>query len=389
MRRVIVWMLLVGCAEEGDEPVETTPEEVYALASSQGALDVGYTQAEFSYTALADGGERTIPVEVWYPAAASDAFTATYAVAGIVDNPAPVALDAPPLADGGPFPVLVYSHGSGGVGLLAYPYAELMASHGWIVVAPDHTGNTTLDQLAGTEDSFARIAVDRPADISEVLDALEAGELGVDASAVDTTRSMLFGHSFGAYTTMVSGGGELVDGLFAGECAPDSEDPDCVLLRHPDAMDAMSGGLAEPRFSALSPQAPAFGGGFDVESLAAIDRPILFMSANEDRTTPADTNAKPLWDNTDGADDRWLKLPDGGHYSFISLCDDLEPALIQSFVPFALVDGCGADAVPTAEVVPVMAAYLHAFATEHVLGDDRFAGAFDHGAHPGVNLRGR
>ena len=40
----------------------------------------------------------------------------------------------------------MHSHGNGGEGLLAYPYGELMASHGWILVAPNHTGNTAFDE---------------------------------------------------------------------------------------------------------------------------------------------------------------------------------------------------------------------------------------------------
>ena len=49
----------------------------------------------------------------------------------------------------GPFPVVIYSHGSGGLRYIASDYTEAIASYRYIVVAPDHTGNTAVDRLVG------------------------------------------------------------------------------------------------------------------------------------------------------------------------------------------------------------------------------------------------
>ena len=54
----------------------------------------------------------------------------------------------------GPFPLVVYSHGSGGLRFIASDYTEAIASHGYIVAAPDHTGNTALERLSNTEAEF-------------------------------------------------------------------------------------------------------------------------------------------------------------------------------------------------------------------------------------------
>ena len=107
------------------------------------------------------------------------------------------------------FPFAVYSHGNGGEGLLAYPYGELMASHGWIVVGPNHTGNTAFDFLE-TPDPGTRSALDRPNDITAVIDEFEAGLSGDElAGKADTSGVFVFGHSFGGYTTFTSGGADV------------------------------------------------------------------------------------------------------------------------------------------------------------------------------------
>ena len=58
------------------------------------------------------------------------------------------------IATDGPFPLVVYSHGSGGIRYLASYYTEAIASHGYVVAAPDHTGNTAADRLLGAEADF-------------------------------------------------------------------------------------------------------------------------------------------------------------------------------------------------------------------------------------------
>jgi predicted dienelactone hydrolase len=50
-----------------------------------------------------------------------------------------------PISSRGPFPLLLFSHGSGG-DLNAYvSLTQYLASHGYIVAAPEHTGNRFVD----------------------------------------------------------------------------------------------------------------------------------------------------------------------------------------------------------------------------------------------------
>ena len=103
--------------------------------------------------------------------------------------------NADELFESGPYQVgyremtLTYSDAEG---LLAYPYGELMASHGWVLVAPNHTGNTALELAFGPADPSALVALDRPTDITAIIDEFDSGLSGdelegkadVDASRV-------------------------------------------------------------------------------------------------------------------------------------------------------------------------------------------------------------
>ncbi len=76
--------------------------------------------------------------------------------------------------------------------------ATHLATHGFVVVAPDHVGDTLFDKLAGIGLPLDgdTLAV-READVQAAHRAALAGELGVD---VDPEGVVAFGHSFGAVT---------------------------------------------------------------------------------------------------------------------------------------------------------------------------------------------
>lgn len=158
--------------------------------------------------------DRTVPVEVWYPA------TPTYAgqdldpasqdtyemLPGMPPSPQDAVRDADP-ADGSFHPV-VFSHGFAGHRRQTTHLCTHLASHGYVVAAPDHVGNTTLDvmgfMMGGEPPSdmaayVREVAEDRPRDASRSLDGLLSGEFGVRAS--DDGAGMT-GHSFGGWTTL-------------------------------------------------------------------------------------------------------------------------------------------------------------------------------------------
>lgn len=375
LRFAVCVCVLVSFGCDGQGGPAPDPEILFA----QGTYEVGHRELEVTYRPAGSSEDRTLPVRVWYPAApGSGAGPAQYVVAGIVDLVPEHALDAPPVADGGPFPVVVYSHGSGGDNLLAYPYAELFASHGWVLVSAGHVGNTAHDGLEGSSVPYTRSMLTRPLDVSAVLDWLESGLAGDPLEGVtDTSRVFLFGHSFGGYTTLAAAGADVdVDALVAG-CAG-SDEPGCVLLlADPDLEAALRTDFGDPRIDAIGLEAPGLVDAFGAGEIAGIEVPAMLMSGRLDQTTPYDTQAAPAWAGLDGTDDLWVDMPMGAHYSFITICTDLVPDLLHAFRPEADMDGCGPDFIPTTQSLPVLAAYLLGFARWHVLGEEEWAGVLE------------
>ncbi|MFH0965673.1 MAG: hypothetical protein V2A58_16875 [Planctomycetota bacterium] len=120
--------------------------------------------------------------------------------------------------EGGPFPLIIFSHGAGGSGEGAEPLSSFWASHGCVCLAPTHADSVLARRRAG-ETFTLRDAVDvalndetawtnRPRDISFLLDSLDdlPKSLPKLAGKIDRTRIAVAGHSFGAYTSQVIAG---------------------------------------------------------------------------------------------------------------------------------------------------------------------------------------
>src|ERR687891_1264094 len=102
-------------------------------------------------------GGRTLTVDIWYPAdPGSDAPTAELDLL-LTRLELPGVLADPPAARGS-FPLVIFSHGNGGVRFQSWFLMQALASHGFVVAAPDHAGNTALDAIAGTSDPLQHTA---------------------------------------------------------------------------------------------------------------------------------------------------------------------------------------------------------------------------------------
>jgi len=289
----------------------------------------------------ADRDGRTLPVDVWYPAvddgtAPPSAYDLVFAQ--IVSD---VALDAPPVAPQ-PFPMLVFSHGNDGIRFQSYFLCEQLASHGFVVVAPDHVGNTAADALLPNPPPFE--VRDRLLDVSLAIDAM-LGRAGDPADAfhgrVDPFRIGVLGHSFGGFTTLA-----LASGF--------ADVP------------------ADPRVSAILPISPATGL-LDDAALASVELPILVLGGTSDTIVPVDPNNARAFEETSGRP-RWrVDIEQAGHNSFTNICDiadalagaGLPPALLD--ILFANVDqGCGPDLIPVEEAQRITNLYVVSFFQEEL-----------------------
>ena len=183
-------------------------------------------------TCAITGKPRTLVTEIWYPVAkdakptetnkfsdfwsgpggltmgalAMDRFGGTFAK--LEESFKNVAMREAAIADES-FPLLIFSHGNGGLRHQNTYQAEYLASHGYIIAAPDHTGNAAVTILPeqvviySQETRKPERRDDRPHDVSFLishLSELAAGKEHWLSGRIDTEKLGAFGHSFGGFT---------------------------------------------------------------------------------------------------------------------------------------------------------------------------------------------
>jgi len=331
-------------------PVPSTPEAL----SATGPWTVGYQVLETTYPDPVNGDDRPIDVWVWYPTEDTDGRAPQYLRAGAAtDGPESVLREAAiaPVTDA---PVLVFSHGHRVFPAASVYILEHFASHGWLVVAPEHTGDTTSLEDERTTDIYWQ----RGADISAALDFVLADGGVFDGLASD--RIIGGGHSFGGYTMAMVNGAELdLEGLDAW-CASDDGRANFCGNYDADRRARLAEGTFDARVLGGLWMAPGDRHKFGDAGLQSADVPVFLMTADNDTRTGAD--AQPYWDGIEGhdADAWWLELTNAGHAHFTDVCalgagDD---------------EGCGADDVAPTPAFTAVRGYALAFARWVVDGDE-------------------
>ena len=159
-------------------------------------------------------GPRTFTVEIYYPStreAVAGVPRDVVEVFGVELFPTPTYRDVVRAA--GSFPLVVYSHGSGGIRFENLALAAHLASHGYVVVAADHPGDTLLDSGDDTD----AILTNRPRDVSFLIDrflAINADAGSFLSGGIDPERIGVTGWSFGGYTALALAAGDFSLGTF-------------------------------------------------------------------------------------------------------------------------------------------------------------------------------
>ncbi len=314
-----------------------------------GPHNIGYRNLSFQYTTV-DQMDRTLRVAVWYPTADTEGKNARYY--NLINRPG-IFLDASIVDD--TFPVVVFSHGNSGFGEQSFFLAEFLTSHGYVVVAPDHTGNTF--QEGGAD--LAVVTAFRPQDISATLDFLEALPPEDPLFGKLSDKIAMSGHSFGGYTTLaVSGATFDVDAILAG-CPGVTPAQICTFLND-GGSDIFRAGFHDPRFKAAIPMAPAGAGLFQM-GVSAIDIPTLLFTGGQDRTLPNAREGDPIWAQFSAPATR-INILKAGHFTFTNIC-----LLAGTQQPFKD-DGCSDAFIPSEEAFSIVNAYSLAFLEKHLFG---------------------
>ena len=238
-----------------------------------------------------------------------------------------MARDAEVRAHDGPYPLVIFSHGAFGVRFQSVFFTQYLASHGYIVVCPDHIGNTLYDMIKNggySMDPVVESAFDRPLDVDHLLNLmLEWNEAkGNDfEGTIDPDRIGMSGHSFGGYTSFYQG-------------------------------------FEESRIKAILPMAPA------TQQLAAFGYkleefpiPAMVMAGGADKTLETDKDMTMAYEKLP-APKYYFELMTAGHYSFTDICS-LNLKQLADDIGFgdaedALEDGCGPENVDVAFAHPLI-----------------------------------
>ena len=345
---MVILACLLGCAPDAEGPV-TTP---WVAPDQPGAWDPGTFDASLVGT---DG--EALTVQVWYPARSTGG--EAYAYDGLIRG---LATEDTEVACEGTRPVVVFSHGHSAVRWQSIFLTEHLASHGFVVVAPDHRWNTAFDI---DEDRLGEVLLRRPVDVRDSFDwVVSQGEGGPLEGCVDPDAGYaVVGQSFGGYTTHATAGAVLDVAASAAHCAT-SDDWLCATFAQVVAAEsATEFDLADPRVWAAVPLTAA---GYEVVlgGLSDITVPVLAMGGTRDSLTPMETQVRPAFEGLTQASPRYLGvLTDAGHFTFSNACDWLT-AYEECNPPFLAPD----------EAYPVISTVVTAFL--RTIGGDADAAAW-------------
>lgn len=334
--------------EDGDSPWELP----YLPPDRPGTYRVGAISVRF----VSESQERDLPGTVWFPTEANEGERMYYQ--DLI--PATNVIKNAPIADGGPFPVVIFSHGNQGFAEQSGYLTEFLASHGFIVAACDHIGNTT-----GTfkKELMAYIAQQRPRDLSIVLDHLEAWQQTEGhplAGKFDLDRVAGAGHSFGGYTVLYWAGASLHREHLEEVCEEGVTRGFCSLMTD-DFSESLdySASVSDARVKAIIPLAPAGWAVFGPEGIGDVFAPTHLQVGDQDETLPPEEESLAMYPHLK-APKSMMVLAGGGHFTFSNMCD-----IYPRF------DGCGAEFLDAQRAYYLSNLYALAFLRVTLLDEAR------------------
>lgn len=289
-----------------------------ASSGENGPFRVGYRTFEHTYSPQGESAARTIPLHIWFPTNDTTGDT-KIRYQGLFADEFGTQSGVSPALPQSPcgYPVMAFSHGHiGFAGGIAY-MATRFASHGWLIVAPEHVGNTLTDNI---DPRPPTTYLTRPQDLSAALDALDQLPAGDPLQRLAATdRVLAVGHSFGAHTLWSVLGMPFPATKVEAGCAALA--PECSAAQ----AEAFKSGFGDARFAAAIIMDGLIDDKWmDLADAAAVTVPAVLMTG-VDRSQ----NGATEFTAARTADFVWLDVAGACHESFNSAiwtgCEDLDP----------------------------------------------------------------
>ncbi|MCP4896667.1 MAG: peptidase [bacterium] len=324
---VVFCVSVMGCGSQNSEPrtAPVRPEKVGRTAR---------TFVDHERTNWQVDGQRPMTTVVWYPAV--ETTVEEEWLIGEAGRPVFFAGWAAPGAEfisgEETYPLILLSHGTGGSAIQLAWLAEYLASHGFIVAAVNHHGNTAAEDELMPQGFM--LFWERAIDLSKVLDQLLVDE--VLGPRIDQSRIGAAGYSLGGYTVLSVGGARTSLDALHSFCVSPEADVSCQAPpEFPEALELfdqlkesdpiIQSSLArhndifrDERIRSIYAMAPAVGMALTEESLRSFSLPVKIVLGDADEIVPPETNGLRVAESIDGCEVE--TLPGVGHYTFLAEC---------------------------------------------------------------------
>jgi len=253
-----------------------------------GRVDVLNTQRGAEATIY----DRSLTIEVWYPAQLTSGQSRGGEYRAITRNPEITATlsgqavrDAAPDTSAGAFPLVVISHGYPGNRYLMSHLGENLASKGYVAVSIDHKDSTYDDAQA-----FSSTLYNRPLDQRFVIEAM--AQLSADAGSflagmLDANNTGVVGYSMGGYGLVNNLGGGYSDEIVPSFMSPPNE----LLALH---------ATGNPNYR-------------DNLDLAGIEVPTFYLAGDNDTVAGYENGVRAIYEAAVNSDRYLLTYKNAGH----------------------------------------------------------------------------
>lgn len=245
--------------------------------------------------------DRPLTVEVWYPAklAAGQAAAGEYkaitrdgkTIAKLVGK---AVRDAAADASGGPYPLIIMSHGYPGNRFLLSHLGENLSSKGYVVVSIDHT-DSTYDSLLAFGSTLLNRSLDQLFVLNEMA-KLNTNDPGLTLKGlVNANTTALIGYSMGGFGALNTVGA----GFTAASVGYTWGTPNGKLAVRQQGNASYLASM-DSRIKAAVAFAPwGYNFGFwDGAGLAGVRTPVFFIAGNVDSTSGYSPGVRSLYEGT-------------------------------------------------------------------------------------------